>query len=44
MLETLERFFQPVIYMGTEDYTAYAARTFEAERATIERMGLTKKG
>jgi tripartite-type tricarboxylate transporter receptor subunit TctC len=44
VLETLERFFQPVIYMGTEEYTAYAARTFEAERATIERMGLTKKG
>jgi tripartite-type tricarboxylate transporter receptor subunit TctC len=44
VLETLERFFQPVIYMNTDDYTAYAARTFEAERATIERMGLTKKG
>lgn len=43
VLATLEQFFQPVIYMNTDDYTAYAARTFEAERATIERMGLTKK-
>ncbi len=43
VLETLERFFQPVIYMNTEDYGKYALRTFEAERATIERMGLSKK-
>ncbi len=43
VLEALERFFQPVIYMDTAAYTAYAARTFEAERATIERMGLAKK-
>ena len=41
--ETLERFFQPVIYMNTEDYARYGARTFEAERATIERLGLTRK-
>jgi hypothetical protein len=44
VLEALDKFFQPVIYMGTEEYTAYAVRTFEAERATIERMGLAKKG
>jgi tripartite-type tricarboxylate transporter receptor subunit TctC len=43
VLETLERFFQPVIYMNTEDYGKYALRTFEAERLTIERMGLAKK-
>jgi tripartite-type tricarboxylate transporter receptor subunit TctC len=43
VLEALDRFFQPVIYMGTEEYTAYAVRTFEAERATIERMGLAKR-
>lgn len=43
VLETLERFFQPVIYMNTEDYGKYALRTFEAERTTIERMGLAKK-
>lgn len=43
VLEVLDRFYQPVIYMGTEEYTRYAVRTFEAERATIERLGLAKK-
>ncbi|MEN9558857.1 MAG: hypothetical protein RLZZ502_68 [Pseudomonadota bacterium] len=37
---TFEKFFQPTIYMNTEEYTAYAKRTFEAERVTIERLGL----
>jgi tripartite-type tricarboxylate transporter receptor subunit TctC len=44
VLEALDRFFQPVIYMNTADYSQYAQRTFEAERATIARMGLTNKG
>jgi tripartite-type tricarboxylate transporter receptor subunit TctC len=44
VLEALDKFFQPVIYLNTEEYTRYAVRTFEAERATIERMGLAKKG
>jgi tripartite-type tricarboxylate transporter receptor subunit TctC len=43
VLEALDRFYQPVIYMNTADYTAYAERTFAAEKATIERLGLTKK-
>ncbi|MEJ6000511.1 tripartite tricarboxylate transporter substrate binding protein [Paucibacter soli] len=43
VLEVLERYFQPVLYMGSEDYGRYAQRTFEAERATVERMGLAKK-
>jgi tripartite-type tricarboxylate transporter receptor subunit TctC len=38
VLETLDKFFQPVIYMDTADYTAYAARTFAAEKATIDRL------
>jgi tripartite-type tricarboxylate transporter receptor subunit TctC len=42
VIERFEQFFQPTIYMGTEDYTAYAKRTFEAERATIQRLGLAK--
>jgi len=42
--ETLDRFFMPDIYMSTADYTAYAERTFKAEKATIERLGLAKKG
>ena len=40
---TLDRFFMPTVYMSTADYTAYAARTFAAEKATIERLGLAKK-
>ncbi len=41
--ETLDKFFMPTVYMGTADYTAYAERTFKAEKATIERLGLSKK-
>jgi tripartite-type tricarboxylate transporter receptor subunit TctC len=40
---TFDKFYQPTIYMNTADYTAYAARTFEAEKKTIERLGLSKK-
>ncbi len=43
VIETLDRFNQPVIYMNSEDYTKYAQRTYEAERATVERLGLAKK-
>ena len=43
MLEVLERYHQPVIYMSSEDYGRYAQRTFEAERQTIARMGLARK-
>jgi tripartite-type tricarboxylate transporter receptor subunit TctC len=43
VLETLDRFYQPVIYMNTADYSAYAERTFAAEKATIERLGLARK-
>lgn len=43
VLAALDKFFQPVIYMNTADYTAYAERTFKAEKATIERLGLAKK-
>jgi tripartite-type tricarboxylate transporter receptor subunit TctC len=43
VLETLDKFFQPVIYMDSAEYARYAVRTFEAERATIERLGLAKK-
>ena len=42
--ETLDKFFMPDIYMSTADYSAYAERTFKAEKATIERLGLAKKG
>lgn len=42
--DTLDKFFMPTLYMGTADYTAYGERTFKAEKATIERLGLAKKG
>lgn len=41
--ETLDKFFMPTVYMSTADYTAYGERTFKTEKATIERLGLTKK-
>ncbi|MDO5625331.1 MAG: tripartite tricarboxylate transporter substrate binding protein [Pseudomonadota bacterium] len=40
---TLDQFYMPSIYMNTADYQQYAARTFAAERATIERLGLARK-
>jgi tripartite-type tricarboxylate transporter receptor subunit TctC len=38
VLETLDKFYMPSIYMSTADYTAYAERTYAAEKATIERL------
>lgn len=44
VLASLERYDQTVIYKNTADYTRFAHQTFEAERATIERLGLARKG
>ena len=41
---SFDRYDQTVIYMNTADYTRFARETFEAERSTIERLGLTRKG
>ncbi len=38
VLETLDKFYMPAIYMDTAEYTAYAARTYAAEKATIDRL------
>jgi tripartite-type tricarboxylate transporter receptor subunit TctC len=38
--DLLERFDQPVIYMGPDEYTRWARQTWESERSTIERLGL----
>jgi tripartite-type tricarboxylate transporter receptor subunit TctC len=43
VLESYDKFFQPVIWMDSAEYSAYATRTFESERKTIERLGLAKK-
>lgn len=43
VLAMLEKFDQPVIYMDSARYTQFAADTFEAEKKTIERLGLANK-
>ena len=43
VLASFERYDQTIIYMNTTDYTRFAQETFEAERATIDRLGLAKK-
>jgi tripartite-type tricarboxylate transporter receptor subunit TctC len=43
VLATLDKFDQSVIYMNTEAYTKFARDTFQAEKATIERLGLSAK-
>jgi tripartite-type tricarboxylate transporter receptor subunit TctC len=40
VLGLLERYDQPVIYMSPEEYTKFARQTFDAEKATIDRLGL----
>jgi tripartite-type tricarboxylate transporter receptor subunit TctC len=41
VLATFDKFDQTVIYMGTEQYTKWARETFQAEKATIERLGMS---
>jgi hypothetical protein len=43
VLDTLDKFYQTVIYMNTADYTQYASRTLQQEKATIERLRLAGK-
>jgi len=38
--EIVDRFDQPIVYMNSADYTAWARKTYEAEKKTIERLGL----
>lgn len=38
--QTFDRYDQPTTYMSAEQYTAWAKKTLEAERSTIERLGL----
>ncbi len=40
VLAILDRFDQSVIYMSPEEYTKYARQMVDAERATIDRLGL----
>ena len=40
VMEIVDRFDQPVIYMNSADYTAWAAKTYAEEARTIERLGM----
>jgi tripartite-type tricarboxylate transporter receptor subunit TctC len=42
-LKALERYNQPVWYKSSEDYAAWIRTQHEAERRTLERLGLLKK-
>jgi tripartite-type tricarboxylate transporter receptor subunit TctC len=42
-LKTLTQLDQPAWYKSSEDYAKWAAESFKAERATIERVGLLLK-
>ena len=44
VLAIFDQYDQTVIYMDTAQYTKYARDSFFAEKATIERLGLTNKG
>ena len=44
VLAIFDQYDQTVIYMDTAQYTKYARESFFAEKATIERLGLTNKG
>lgn len=44
VLATFDKYDQSVIYMNTAQYTKFARETFVAEKATIERLGMSAKG
>jgi tripartite-type tricarboxylate transporter receptor subunit TctC len=43
VVATLDKYDQPVIYMDTPTYTQYARQAFQAEKSTIERLGMGMK-
>jgi tripartite-type tricarboxylate transporter receptor subunit TctC len=43
VLASFDKFDQSVIYMNTETYTKFARDSFAAEKATIERLGMSAK-
>ena len=40
VLALVDRLDQPVVYMNSEDYAKFARQTYEAEKTTVERLGL----
>jgi tripartite-type tricarboxylate transporter receptor subunit TctC len=43
VLAAFEKFDQPVLYLGTEDYTRYMREQFVREKGIVERLGLLLK-
>lgn len=43
VMAVLDKYDQPIIYMNTADYTAWARETFAAEKSTMDRLGLSAK-
>ncbi|MDB5804452.1 MAG: hypothetical protein JWN73_1774 [Betaproteobacteria bacterium] len=43
VLQMLDKYDQPVIYLDSEGYTRFARDTYAAEKATIDRLGLAKQ-
>jgi tripartite-type tricarboxylate transporter receptor subunit TctC len=42
VIQTLDKYDQPVIYLDSEGYAKFARDTYASEKATIERLGLAK--
>lgn len=43
VMSSFDKYDQTVIYKDTAEYTKFAVESFQAEKATIERLGLTGK-
>jgi len=44
VIASFEKYDQPVIYMGSDEYARFAQRTFVSEKRLIEKLGLAKAG
>ncbi len=42
VISSFEKYDQPVIYMGSDEYARFAQRTFVSEKRLIEKLGLAK--
>ena len=42
VIASFEKYDQPVIYMGSDEYARFAQRTFVSEKRLIEKLGLAK--
>jgi tripartite-type tricarboxylate transporter receptor subunit TctC len=42
VIASFEKYDQPVIYMGSDEYARFAQRTYASEKRLIEKLGLAK--